>query len=81
MATSIERRDGKLIAKGKFAPHQFAQDIRKSYDAGIIRATSVGFIEKEREGNFITKAELIEFSFVSGSGKSFRSLPRISNVG
>lgn len=65
VATSIERQDGKLVAKGKFAPHAFAQEIRASYDAGIIRATSVGFIEHEREGNFITKAELIEFSFVS----------------
>ena len=65
MATSVEIRDGKMIAKGKFAPHEHAQQIRALYDAGIVRATSVGFIEKEREGNLITKAELLEFSFVS----------------
>lgn len=65
VCTSIEVRDGKMIAKGKFAPHEHAQSIRKLYDLGIVRATSVGYIEKEREGNLITKAELLEFSFVS----------------
>lgn len=65
VATSIEIADGKMIAKGKFAPTPLAQEIRALYDAGIIKATSVGFIEKEREGNLITKAELLEFSFVS----------------
>ena len=65
MATSIEVINGKMIAKGKFAPTEKAQEIRRLYDAGIIRATSVGFIEKEREGQYITKAELLEFSFVS----------------
>lgn len=71
MATSVEIRDGKMIAKGKFAPTDFAQEIRRLYDFGIIRATSVGFIEKEREGNLITKAELLEFSFVSVPANPF----------
>lgn len=65
VATSIEITDGRMVARGKFAPTAFAQEIRALYDAGIIKATSVGFIEKEREGNLITKAELLEFSFVS----------------
>lgn len=65
VATSIEVAGGKMIAKGKFAPHPFAQTIRQLYEMGVLRATSVGFIEKEREGNLITKAELLEFSFVS----------------
>lgn len=65
VATSVEIVDGKMIAKGKFAPHAFAQTIRQLHDMGMMRATSVGFIEKEREGNLITKAELLEFSFVS----------------
>lgn len=64
-ATSVEIRDGKLTAKGKFASHPHAQEIRKLYDAGIVNATSVGFIAKEYEGNLITKSELLEFSFVS----------------
>lgn len=65
MATSVDIIDGKMIAKGKFAPTEKAQEVRRLYDFGIIKATSVGFIEKEREGNLITKAELLEFSFVS----------------
>ena len=50
VATSVEIIDGKMIAKGKFAPHEAAQTIRQLYDAGVLRATSVGFLEKEREG-------------------------------
>lgn len=65
VATNVYIEDGKMIAEGKFAPHPFAQEIRQMYDAGIVRATSVGFIERDREGNVITKAELLEFSFVS----------------
>lgn len=71
ICTDIRKEEGKLIAKGKFATHTLAQDIRKLYDLGIVRATSVGFIEKEREGNLITKAELIEFSFVSVPANPF----------
>lgn len=65
LCTSIEKVDSKLVAKGKFAPTEMGQSIRRLYDLGIVRATSVGFIEKERTGNVITKAELLEFSFVS----------------
>jgi HK97 family phage prohead protease len=65
MATSIEIADGKMIAKGRFAPTAEGQEFRKLYDMGFLKATSVGFIEKEREGNLITKAELLEFSFVT----------------
>lgn len=64
---SIELRDGKHIAKGRFAPasaNPFAQQVRALYDLGILRATSVGFIVKEIEGKIITKSELLEFSFV-----------------
>lgn len=60
--------DGKtLIAEGRFASadaNPFAQQVRKLYDAGIVRTTSVGFIAKQMEGNIITEAELLEFSFV-----------------
>lgn len=64
---SIELKDGKLVAKGRFAPESanpFAQQVRRLYDAKILRTTSVGFIAKEMEGNMVTKAELLEFSFV-----------------
>lgn len=65
VSTSLEVVDGKMVAKGKFAPTAEGQEKRKLYDAGFLRASSVGFIEKEREGNLITKSELIEWSFVS----------------
>lgn len=59
------KEDGKLIAEGRFAPTDLGQQLRKLYDMGFLSASSVGFIEKERQGNLITKAELIEWSFVS----------------
>lgn len=65
MTTSIEIVDGKMVFNGKFAPTEEGQEKRRLYDLGFLRATSVGFIEKEREGNLITKAELLELSFVS----------------
>lgn len=65
VATSISIEDGKMVARGKFAPTEEGQEKRKLYEQGFLKATSVGFIEKEREGNLITKAELLEFSFVS----------------
>ncbi len=67
VTTSIEVVDGKLVAKGKFAPadaNPLAQQIRKLYDLKIVRATSVGFIPKEMDGDKILSAELLEFSFV-----------------
>ncbi|MCP6719735.1 MAG: hypothetical protein KJI72_00195 [Patescibacteria group bacterium] len=67
LTESIEVRDGKLIAKGKFAPKEanpFAEQIRRLYDLKFIRTASVGFIPKEMEDNVITKAELLEWSFV-----------------
>jgi phage head maturation protease len=59
------KEGGKLIAEGRFAPTELGQELRKLYDLGFLKASSVGFIEKERQGNLITKAELIEWSFVS----------------
>lgn len=53
------------IAEGVFAPTDFAQECRKLYEMGMLRASSVGFIPKEMEGNIITKAELLEWSFVA----------------
>lgn len=71
MATEVTITDGKMIAKGRFAPTEEGQEKRKLYELGFLKATSVGFIEKEREGNLITKAELLEFSFVSVPANPF----------
>lgn len=67
LTDEIEVKEGKLVAKGKFAPadaNPFAQQVRKLYDAGIVKTTSVGFIPKETDGQNIKRAELLEFSFV-----------------
>jgi len=66
-SVNVEEQNGRRVLriKGKFASHAFAQTVRQLYDEGVLRTVSVGFIEKEREGNVITMAELIELSFVS----------------
>lgn len=70
VCTSIEVKDGKLVAEGKFAPadaNPFAQQVRKLYDLGMVNTTSVGFIPKEydaEKSGLINKSELLEFSFV-----------------
>lgn len=63
--TELRVEDGKVIAKGVFARSSFAQEIRALYDDGFIKTVSVGFIPHERNGDTITKAELLELSFVS----------------
>lgn len=82
---SIELVEGKLIAKGRFAPmdaNPFAQQVRKLYDLKIMRATSVGFIVKEANGPLITKAELLEFSFVPVPANPYAlSMRQVSELG
>lgn len=73
---TITEFDGKpaLKARGNFAEHDFAQTVRKLYDAKVIRTTSVGFIPKkfdENDMSIITIAELLEFSFVSVPANPF----------
>ena len=41
-----------------------AQQVKELVDQGILNAVSVGFIPKERSGNIITSAELLEISIV-----------------
>jgi HK97 family phage prohead protease len=53
-----------LEAEFIFAEHQKAQDIKNLVDTGVLNAVSVGFIGKERNGNVITRAELLEISIV-----------------
>lgn len=81
----VEVKDGKLIARGRFAPGEanpFAQQVRKLYDLKIVRATSVGFITKEAEGNVIKKAELLEFSFVPVPANPYAlSLSQVQKLG
>lgn len=62
--TEIVREDNKIIAKGIFAPTEKAQEVRKVYDGKFLNTVSVGFIPRQREANVITRAELLELSFV-----------------
>lgn len=65
ITTKLYQEGADTVAEGVFAPHAFAQECRQLYDLGMLRASSVGFIPKEMEGNIITKAELLEWSFVA----------------
>ena len=60
----VRDSDGNTIAEGRFAPTEEAQELRKYYDAGFPIAASVGFIPIDGENGTITKAELLEWSFV-----------------
>lgn len=56
--------DNGYIVEGPFAPSERGQEARRNYDAGFLNTMSVGFIPKEKKDNIITKAELLEISFV-----------------
>ncbi|HLE86268.1 MAG TPA: HK97 family phage prohead protease [Candidatus Brocadiaceae bacterium] len=56
-----------LLISGRFADEKAnpkAEQVRRLYADGILKTVSVGFIPKERNGMTITKAELLELSFV-----------------
>lgn len=66
-ALSVEITKRGLECDFEFAPAEGnpkAQQVKVLYDQGYLNAVSVGFIPKERKGNTITKAELLEISFV-----------------
>lgn len=63
----IIKNEAKLIIKMVFASEEAnpkAQQIKRLVDEGILNTTSVGFIQKERNGNIITRQELLEVSIV-----------------
>ncbi len=60
---SIEQIGTDTFAVGRFCPAEvnpMAQQVRAGYDFGVNRASSVGFMDLDREGNVITKASLLE---------------------
>lgn len=63
-ATDVRIQGDQMIVKGVFAPTEQAQIARLLYDTGFLKTVSIGFIGKERQGNLITKCELLELSFV-----------------
>lgn len=67
MATKVYKEGKNLIAEGIFAPAEanpMGQQVRRLYELGMMNATSIGAIVLEQTGNVISKAELLEFSFV-----------------
>ena len=66
-ATKVYTEDYKLVVEWVFATTDLAQDVRKLYDGWFIKTVSVWFIPLERDQsqpNIITRAELLEVSFV-----------------
>lgn len=64
-ALSINPTDPRgLVGTCEFAPTDFAQEIKTLVEGGFVNALSVGFIPMERNGNVITKSQLLEISFV-----------------
>lgn len=63
-ATNITVQGKEVVVEGVFANTEEGQYIRQLYDDGILKTVSVGFIPLERQANIITKAELLEISFV-----------------
>lgn len=64
---NIEKTESGLVIDIVFASEDAnpkAQQVKKLVDEGILNTTSVGFIQKERNGNIITRAELLEVSIV-----------------
>lgn len=64
-ATKVEIKNNQLLIEWIFSKTNIlAQTAKKLYDEWILKTVSVWFITKERVWNIITKAELLEVSFV-----------------
>lgn len=64
---NIRVSDGLLKMDANFASKEAnpkAENVRLLVEEGVEKTVSVGFIPKERDGHIITKAELLEVSFV-----------------
>lgn len=68
-ALTVEPADRSVDATFKFAPpgtYEFADTVHRLWDAGVLRAVSIGFIplEWEQDGKTVASWELLEFSIV-----------------
>lgn len=66
-ATNVKVTDAGLELDFEFAPVEAnakAEEVKNCFEQGFLNAVSVGFIPKERKGNTIIKAELLEVSIV-----------------
>lgn len=65
-ATKIYAKDNQIIVEGVFSKsNPLGILAQRLYEEGMLKTVSVGFIGKEREGEKITKKELLELSFVA----------------
>lgn len=77
----VDTINQQIIMDGVFADTPQAQEIRRLYDDGFLKTVSVGFIGSERDGNVITKKEMLELSFVGiPSNPDALSLEKILKV-
>ena len=60
---SIKNEGKQTVCEGRFAPTPEAQKVRAYYDGGFPLGASIGYILNDREGEKITAAEMLEFSF------------------
>jgi hypothetical protein len=61
-ATSVTKENNQMIIEGVFASAEanpVAQNVRKLYEAGILKTVSIGFIAKQWQDNIITESELL----------------------
>lgn len=64
--TKIYAKDNKIIVEGIFSKsNPLGILAQRLYEEGMLKTVSVWFIGKEREGEKITKKELLELSFVA----------------
>lgn len=61
---NLRQIEGQTVGDCRLIDTEAGNLVKTLHMAGAIKDVSIGFIAKEREGNVITKAELIECSFV-----------------
>lgn len=65
-ATKIYAQNNQIIVEGIFSKRNpLGVLAQRLYEEGMLKTVSVGFIGKERQGEKITKKELLELSFVA----------------
>lgn len=65
-ATKIYAQNNQIIVEGVFSKsNPLGVLAQRLYKEGMLKTVSVGFIGKERQGEKITKKELLELSFVA----------------
>lgn len=74
------------IAKGRFAPTAFGQELRKMYEQKFQNTSSIGFMGLEgkyievEDVYYITKSELLEWSFVPVPCNSFAERMKAAGI-